>query len=161
VCTSVDIRACVDIRTCVPIVLTYDAESASIDPNDRTRLSLVFRRLGWEHIGGSAFRYPALDSGPHPSEDWFNHVIPALMFFRALIEKRDVTLKRFTIEAHSSAGSGASGAELCEAGSIPYYDPTADDTKTGTTVAESTAKLLSEATLRAWISAVSDAVPGG
>src|SRR5580658_7868405 len=110
----------------MPIVFTYDADTATIDNNDRTRIRLAFRRLGWEHIGGSAFRYPTLDAGDHPSEDWFNHVIPAPMFFRAIVEKRGVTVPRFTIEAHSSGGSGAAGADIEAAAAIDYYDPTAN-----------------------------------
>ena len=88
----------------MPITLTFDIEQASIkDGNDRTRIIAAFTRLGWEHIGGSAWRYPALGS-QNASEDWFNHVIPALMYFRSLVEHANLDVYNFTIDAHSEAG---------------------------------------------------------
>ncbi|MGU5547100.1 hypothetical protein ACV1CV_22380, partial [Aeromonas veronii] len=38
------------------------------------------------------------------SEDWFNHVIPALMYFRSLVEHAGINVYNFTIDAHSEAG---------------------------------------------------------
>lgn len=88
----------------MPITLTFDIEQASIkDGNDRTRIIAAFSRLGWEHIGGSAWRYPALGT-ENASEDWFNHVIPALMYFRSLVEHAELDVYNFTIDAHSEAG---------------------------------------------------------
>jgi len=88
----------------MPITLTFDIEQASIhDLNDRTRIIVAFKRLGWEHIGGSTWRYPTLGAQP-ASEDWFNHVIPALMYFRALVEHSGMQVTQFTIDAHSEAG---------------------------------------------------------
>src|SRR6266850_2463368 len=88
----------------MPITMTFDIEQASVrDPNDRTRIIVAFKRFGWEHIGGSAWRYPALGTD-HPSEDWFNHVIPALMYFRAIVEHSQMQVTQFTIDAHSEAG---------------------------------------------------------
>lgn len=88
----------------MPVTFTFDIESESVlDPNDRTRIQVAFLRLGWEHIGGSAWRYPAIGSA-HDSEDWLNHVIPALMYFRSLIEHSEMRVTKFTIDAHSEAG---------------------------------------------------------
>lgn len=88
----------------MPITLTFDIDQASIhDANDRTRIIACFERLGWEHIGGSAWRYPALGS-QNVSEDWFNHVIPALMYFRSIVEHAGLDVYNFTIDAHSEAG---------------------------------------------------------
>jgi hypothetical protein len=88
----------------MPITLTFDIDEASItDTNDRTRILACFQRLGWEHLGGSAWRYPALGS-ENVSEDWFNHVIPALMYFRSLVEHANLQVSKFTIDAHSEAG---------------------------------------------------------
>jgi hypothetical protein len=88
----------------MPITITFDIDQESLhDANDRNRISICFTRLGWEHIGGSAWRYPAL--GTHNvSEDWFNHVIPALMYMRSLVEHAGLEVYRFTIDAHSEAG---------------------------------------------------------
>ena len=90
----------------MPVTLTFDIEDASVaDANDRERIFLAFERLGWENIGGSCWRYPKLaDVQQHASEDWFNHVIPALMYFRSLIEHSGMNVTQFTIDAHSEAG---------------------------------------------------------
>ena len=90
----------------MPVTLTFDIEDASVkDANDRERIFLAFERLGWENIGGSCWRYPKLSDGQqHASEDWFNHVIPALMYFRALVEHSGMNVTQFTIDAHSEAG---------------------------------------------------------
>ncbi|MFM4973530.1 hypothetical protein GS629_03665 [Aeromonas veronii] len=88
----------------MPITITYDIDDATVqDPNDRTRIIACFQRFGWEHIGGSAWRYPALGTA-NISEDWFNHVIPALMYFRSLVEHAGINVYNFTIDAHSEAG---------------------------------------------------------
>src|SRR5580692_3862224 len=88
----------------MPITLTFDIDSTSVqDNNDRTRIIAAFERFGWEHIGGSAWRYPRLGAQP-PSEDWFNHVIPALMYFRCLVEHASLRVTKFAIDAHSEAG---------------------------------------------------------
>ncbi len=45
----------------MPVTITFDIEDASVkDVNDRGRIYAAFQRLGWENIGGSAWRYPAL-----------------------------------------------------------------------------------------------------
>lgn len=88
----------------MPVTITFDIEEDSInDSNDRTRISAAFQRFGWENIGGSAWRYPALGSD-NVSEDWFNHVIPALMYFRSIAEHAGLNVYNFTIDAHSEAG---------------------------------------------------------
>lgn len=90
----------------MPVTLTFDIENASVrDVNDRERIFQAFERLGWENIGGSCWRYPKLSNAQqHASEDWFNHVIPALMYFRALVEHSGMNVTQFTIDAHSEAG---------------------------------------------------------
>lgn len=88
----------------MPITVTFDIEQASIqDGNDRTRIRAALSRLGWEHIGGSAWRYPALGT-ENASEVWFNHVIPALMYFRSLVQHANLDVYNLTIDAHSEAG---------------------------------------------------------
>lgn len=88
----------------MPITVSFDVESQSVtDPNDRTRIQVAFLRLGWEHIGGSCWRYPRLGT-INVSEDWLNHVIPALMYFRSIVEHSGMNVYRFTIDAHSEAG---------------------------------------------------------
>ena len=118
----------------MPITLTFDIDEASVeDANDRNRIILSFRRFGWEHIGGSAWRYPAL--GTHNvSEDWFNHVIPALMYFRSLVEHANLRVTTFTIDAHSEAGHRgnavpALGQPIQAGASLAMYSPLLNDPK--------------------------------
>jgi hypothetical protein len=54
-------------------------------------------------VGGSAWRYPALGT-VNVSEDWFNHVIPALAYLRSLVSHANLDMYNFTIDAHSEAG---------------------------------------------------------
>jgi hypothetical protein len=70
---------------------------------DYARIQVAFSRFGWEHIGGWCWRYPALSAQAAP-EDWFNQVVPALMYFRSLIEHAGIKVKKFTVDAHSEAG---------------------------------------------------------
>ena len=63
----------------MPVTVTFDiVRPSSLELN---RLRSAFERLGWEHLGNTAYRYPHLDE--HDAvEDWFNHVVPALMLLR-------------------------------------------------------------------------------
>jgi hypothetical protein len=65
----------------VPITVTFDIQRPT--SQELKRIRSFFERLGWEHLGNTAYRYPQL-RGEHVVEDWFNHVIPALMLLRAL-----------------------------------------------------------------------------
>jgi hypothetical protein len=101
----------------MPIVLTFDIKGA---PSvDRNRIQCLFERLGWQNLGGSSYRYPSLGSqSKHPTEDWFNHVIPALMLFRAYIVTSEHRLTKFTIDVQTTTGyePGSFGKE-------PAQDP--------------------------------------
>ncbi|WP_134943481.1 hypothetical protein [Pseudomonas syringae] len=115
----------------MPVTITFDIEDASVkDVNDRGRIYAAFQRLGWENIGGSAWRYPALGTA-NVSEDWFNHVIPALMYFRSVTEHAGINVYNFTIDAHSEAGyrgraKPAVGAGIVTSANIAMY-PSAYD----------------------------------
>jgi hypothetical protein len=86
----------------MPVLLTYDFEGAStIEFN---RLQCMFERLGWENLGGSSYRYPRLGTSDQPVEDWLNHVVPALMLFRAFAINSASELKQFTLDIQSSSG---------------------------------------------------------
>jgi hypothetical protein len=82
------------------VIITFDIEGAPTI--ERNRIQSFFERFGWENLGGSSYRYPRLGT-EHPTEDWFNHVIPALMCFRAyVLTNRPVS--KFTIDVQSSTG---------------------------------------------------------
>lgn len=111
----------------MPVTFSFDVEQDSIkDRNDRTRIQMAFARLGWEHVGGSSWRYPALDAD-HPSEDWFNHIIPALMYFRSIVEHSGMVVTRYSLDAHSGAayrsGDPGIGAAISSAVTLKTYEP--------------------------------------
>lgn len=86
----------------MPVLLTYDLEGA--ETAEFNRLQSMFERLGWEKLGGSSYRYPRLGTTDQPVEDWLNHVVPALMLFRAFAIKSAAELKQFTLDIQSSSG---------------------------------------------------------
>jgi hypothetical protein len=110
----------------MPIVITFDARGAQ--PDEHNRIQSFFERLGWQNLGGSSYRYPALGS-EHPTEDWFNHVIPALMLLRAYSRwatQHGRGLNKFTIDVQTSTGCRPDGfGTLPQAGdAITLYPPT-------------------------------------
>lgn len=123
----------------MPITVTFDIDDNSVrDSNDRSRIYTCFARLGWEHVGGSAWRYPALGT-ENVSEDWMNHVIPALMYLRSIACHANLDVYKFTIDAHSEAGhrgrtTPALGNPIQQAGNISMYQVTS---KTGSSLSES------------------------
>ena len=91
----------------MPVVLTFDIQGAG--PQERNRIQSFFERFGWENLGGSSYRYPRLGSG-QPVEDWLNHVIPALMLFRAYLRTSGRSLTKLTLDCQSSTGFDSGGA---------------------------------------------------
>jgi hypothetical protein len=88
----------------VAITVTFDLSHPR--PIDLNRIRGLFERLGWEHLGNTAYRYPRLH-GQHPTEDWFNHVIPALMLLPAFAQFAPATgcsVEKFSIDVQSSTG---------------------------------------------------------
>ena len=103
----------------MPITVTFDLKQPS--PSDLNRIRGFFERLGWEHLGNTAYRYPKLH-GQHPTEDWFNHVIPALMLLRAFAQYAPSTgcsVERFSIDVQSSTGYNP----LSNVGTLPLPSP--------------------------------------
>jgi len=87
----------------MPVTISYDLSVD--DKSDYLRVKAMFERFGWESLGGSSYRYPRLGTNDQPIEDWLNHVVPALMLFRAFITSRPAgTLKKFTLDTNSSTG---------------------------------------------------------
>ena len=88
----------------MPVIVTFDIERPT--PLELNRLRSMFLRFGWEHLGNTAYRYPQLDEYD-VVEDWFNHVLPALMLLRAfavhlLADGR--SMKKFSLDVQSSTG---------------------------------------------------------
>ena len=88
----------------MPVIVTFDLKNPSSSSLNRIRG--FFERLGWERLGSTAYRYPKLH-GQHPTEDWFNHVVPALMLLRSFARfapQTGCTVERFSIDVQSSTG---------------------------------------------------------
>lgn len=97
----------------MPITITYDV--TDVDNNDRNRIRSVFERFGWEHVGGSAFRYPRFEE--LGTEDWLNCVVPALFFLRSFVLAKSIALQAFTLDTHAASWiKGTSGAPVPEHG---------------------------------------------
>ncbi|SRR6266568_2843503 len=128
----------------MPITITFDIVTRTLrDANDRNRIRQAFQRFGWETIGGTAYRYPPLNvapGNPPPVEDWFNHVIPALMYMRSLVERKRIQLRNFTIDAVSSTG--------WRGGVGPHIQPSAEFQMQPITARRD---VLSEERLRQWL----------
>lgn len=105
----------------MPVVLTFDLNSAHTAPNDHAYLKSAFHRLGWQSIGSTAYRYPRLGTTDQPVEDWLNHVIPALALFRAYCAKNPQAVDDFSLEVHSSS-SGFVPASEGQSGSEPRHE---------------------------------------
>ncbi len=108
----------------MPVILTFDIEGA--EPVEHNRIQSFFERLGWESLGGTAYRYPRLGAD-QPVEDWFNHVLPALMLFRAFLIRSGRPLSRFTLDVQSSVGLNPDrtfGTPPLGATQVPLYTPT-------------------------------------
>lgn len=101
----------------MPVSFSYDFDTSSnLDSSDRSRISLAFQRFGWEHLGGSSWRYPPLGAESPQTADWFNHIIPALMYFRAIIEHSGIVMKSMSLDAHSSSGYRSGGENRAPVG---------------------------------------------
>src|SRR4051812_48664133 len=88
----------------MPITVTLDVSRPT--SAELHRIRGFFERLGWEHLGNTAYRYPKLDT-QHAPEDWFNHVIPALMLLRTFARHAAATgrnIHSFSIDVQSSTG---------------------------------------------------------
>lgn len=95
----------------MPVVFTFDVTGAADvgGQSFQSRIQASFQRLGWQHLGGTAYRYPSLNAA-YPTEDWLNHVIPAFFLFRTMALVHNVQLAKFTVDAQSSTGFDADTA---------------------------------------------------
>lgn len=130
----------------MPVILTLDVDNA--EPGEYNRIQSLFERLGWEALGGTAYRYPKLGA-EQPTEDWFNHVLPGLMLVRSYLLKKGRHLKRFTLDTNSSTGMNPAetfGTPPRKGANVQLYQP-------------DVYVHFGEGQLRTWLDAVTDAYP--
>ncbi len=65
----------------------------------------MLERFHWQSLGGTTYRYPAL--GSKETEDWLNHIVPALMLLRTAVICSGRKFTKFTLDVHSSSGIDA------------------------------------------------------
>ena len=110
-------------------MFTFDLDNSEDMKSTYGLIRSLFERLGWEHLGGTAYRYPRLQPTDHPVEDWFNQVVPALMGFRLLVLESGVQVKKWALQADSSSGFnldgpiGQIGAEILAGKDVPTSNP--------------------------------------
>lgn len=111
----------------MPITVTFDIERPT--PLELNRLRSAFLRFGWEHLGNTAYRYPKLHE--HDAvEDWFNHVVPALMLLRAFAVRLVAdgrSLRKFSIDVQGTTGYNPAtgvGTQPQAAGDVAFTQPT-------------------------------------
>lgn len=84
----------------MPVTISYDL--TSVKSNDRTYIRSMLERFHFKRLGGSVFRYSGVpDHDGIVYEDWLNHIVPAVMFFRSYILAKKIKLKFLTIDANS------------------------------------------------------------
>ena len=131
----------------MPVVFTFDFTGVTAGEQHHMRVRSMLERFGWENLGGTSYRYPKLGTQDHPTEDWLNHVVPALMFFRAYVLHAQITVSRFTLDTHSSTGCNPQA----EYGTLPVTE--------GILLYTPTSPQFGEGQLRQWLQAVDDACP--
>ena len=108
----------------MPVIFSFELDAA---PYESNQLGSLIERLGWERLDGRSFRYPRMgEASAGEAEDWFNHVVPALMLFRSYVLTRQLPVKAFTLEAQSSTGYRREtefGSPPMQAEYIRTYEP--------------------------------------
>ncbi len=134
----------------MPVLFSYDFDGA--DGWHLNKFQCMLERLGWERVGGTSYRYPPLSAAP-VTEDWFNHVIPALMLFRAHVRTHALHLSKYSLDVQTSTGHDlaanvgtpplpANPPNTC----IPFQNPT-------------NPSHFGESNLRDWIDAIGTPYP--
>ncbi len=127
----------------MPITFTYDIEAAEDRSDDRARINLSFRRFGWESLGGSSWRFPKLARQALSTEDWMNHVIPALMVFKAIVISQKLNVQSYSLDGSVHSGvrtdNDIIGSKIAASHEVELFDPN---------VKEARSAKLSESRLR-------------
>lgn len=109
----------------MPVMLSYNLDGAT--PPQHNHIQSMFERLGWQNVGGSCYRFPALSVPMDQPEDWFNSVVPALMLFRAYVLHNGLNVSKFSLDAQSSTGhdAGAGVGSAIAAAATANFAPNA------------------------------------
>lgn len=92
------------LEVCMPVTVSYDL--GNIDNNDRNYIRSMFERFNWRRLGGSVFRYDGVvQADGSKYEDWLNHVVPSLMFFRSFVLARGIQVRFFTLDTTGSVAA--------------------------------------------------------
>jgi len=86
----------------MPVTFSFEIDAA---PYVSNQIGSLIERLGWERLDAGTLRYPRMgERSGVELEDWFNHVVPALMLFRSYVLTKGLAVKSLTLDAQSSTG---------------------------------------------------------
>ena len=144
----------------MPVTFTYELDELGAGATaGQTQIGALFQRLGWERLGASSYRYPSLvaEHEAAAAEDWFNHVVPALMLFRCYVLTHRLIVKNITLDAQSSTGyrrAAGFGAPPCAAEDIKLSDPTSQSGRPGDPPRDGSHDEQEWAMLEDWLDAI-------
>lgn len=108
----------------MPVTFSFEIDGA---PYESNQIGSLIERLGWERLDAKTYRYPRLgERADSELEDWFNHVVPALMLFRSYVLTKRLAVKALTLDARSSTGYRRDlgvGSPPLQAEQVRLYEP--------------------------------------
>jgi hypothetical protein len=116
--------SCIWSDSAMPVTFSFEIDAA---PYVSNQIGSLFERLGWERLDARTLRYPRMDEQADGKlENWFNHVVPALMLFRSYVLTKGLAVKSLTLDARSSTGyrrDSGIGSPPLQAEQVPLYEP--------------------------------------
>ena len=116
----------------MPGTFCFELDAA---PYASNQIGSLIERLGWERLDARTYRYPRLsDRTAGELEDWFNHVVPALMLFRSYVLTKHLPVKALTLDVQSSAGyrrEAGVGSPPLQAEHVRLYEPSPPESEAG------------------------------
>lgn len=108
----------------MPVTFCFELDA---EPYASNQIGSLVERLGWERLDSRTYRYPRMTDGSGGElEDWFNHVVPALMLFRSFVLTKRLPVKTFTLDVQSSTGyrrEASLGSPPLRAEHVRLYEP--------------------------------------
>lgn len=83
----------------MPITVSFDIRDTRNNTDDRRKINLAFERCGFEHIGGSTWRFPKLGE-PDDQADFMNYGLLALDYFKTLVAARGIQVPKLIVQVH-------------------------------------------------------------
>ena len=139
----------------MPITFSFELKAKP----EQVQIGTLFERFGWERLGAETYRYPRLAAEREPAaqEDWFNHVVPALMLFRCYVLTHRLVVTNITLDAQTSTGyrrAAELGNPPLPAEEIRLYEPSVRADSAGAPPADRSHEEQEWALLEDWLDAI-------